>query len=245
MGFSPTDKNIFWWVKTQWGFAILPHELKLVAISFFNTLLGIKYFNFIQLLKAHQVSIFLHRIKFSQTKIGVNNMKHHMLVLSVIVALAAATLFAGSPPGDSKSERGLEKLKSLAGTWNGKDNDGNPVTLSYKIVSDGTSLMESLDMGENKGAMITMYHLNGNKLMMTHYCSMGNQPRMTADGLSGDGKSMNFKFVDATNLASKKDSHMRKLIFTFTDEDHITQEWTALMEGKMDHVAKFEFERAK
>lgn len=172
-------------------------------------------------------------------------MKHNTLVLLVIVTFMAATLFAGSPPGDGKSEQGFNKLKSLAGTWNGKDNDGNPVTLSYTIVSDGTSLMESLDMGESKGAMITMYHLDGKKLMMTHYCSMGNQPRMTADGLSGDGKSMNFKFVDATNLSSKNDSHMRKLILTFTDDDHITQEWTALMEGKMDHVAKFEFERTK
>jgi len=172
-------------------------------------------------------------------------MKHHMLVLAVLVALMATALFAGNPPGGGKGEAGLEKLKSLVGTWNGKDNEGKPVTLSYKIVSDGTSLMETLDMADNKETMITMYHLNGDKLMMTHYCSMGNQPRMRADSLSNDGKRLSFKFVDATNLASKKDNHMSKLVFTFKDADHIVQEWTMLMEGKTEHLASFEFERTK
>ena len=168
-----------------------------------------------------------------------------LYTLIAIILLAATTLLAGSPPGGSKGGAGFDKLKALVGSWTGKDNEGNPVTISYKMVSDSTAIMETLDMAEKHEAMVTMYHMNGNKLMMTHYCSMGNQPRMRAEKASKDGSTLTFSFVDATNLASKNDSHMSKLVVTFKDNDHFTQEWTMSMDGKDAHHAVFDFERAK
>ena len=168
-----------------------------------------------------------------------------LTIAALAIALAMTTLLAGTPPASGKSSPGFDKLKSLVGTWQGKDEEGKPVTITYKMVSAGTSLMETLDMGENKEAMITMYHADGDKLMMTHYCSMGNQPRMRAAGLSKDGQKLAFKFFDVTNVASPKDSHMRGLVFTFKDADHFSQEWMMRMEGKTDHPSVFEFERAK
>ena len=98
--------------------------------------------------------------------------------LAVIAALFGTTLLAGPPPGKGSAQ--LDKLKALVGTWQGKDKDGNPIQVSYKMVSAGTSLMETLDMAEHKESMVTVYHMNGDKVMLTHYCSMGNQPRMKA-----------------------------------------------------------------
>jgi hypothetical protein len=167
------------------------------------------------------------------------------IVLAAIFAIAAATLVAGTPPENAKAVPAFEKLKSLVGTWQGKDEEGKPVTATYKMVSAGTSLMETLDMGETKEAMITMYHPSGDKVMMTHYCSMGNQPRMRATALSKDGQKLSFKFVDITNVADKKENHMHGLTFTFKDADHFSQEWTMLLEGKTEHPALFEFARAK
>jgi hypothetical protein len=88
-------------------------------------------------------------------------------------------------------------------------------------------------MSEIKGQedMITMFHLDGARLLMTHYCAAGNQPRMTAS-FSPDGKSMTFAFLDATNLASPQDGHMDHVVFTFTDANHHSEEWTFLDHGK-------------
>ncbi len=166
-------------------------------------------------------------------------------ILAVIVVIIAATLSAGTPPNETKSTPAFDKLKSLVGTWQGKDEEGKPVTISYKIVSAGSSIMETLDMADNKEMMITMYHLDGSKIMMTHYCSMGNQPRMRAEKMSSDGKTINFKFVDGTNLDKAKDSYMNKLVFTFKDADHFSQQWTMRMAENKEHPAMFEFERAK
>ncbi len=162
----------------------------------------------------------------------------------VILALSVGVLYAGAPPEGSTASSGFDQLKTLVGEWKGKDSDGKPVTITYKLVSMGTALMETLDMGEEHGAMITMYHLDGKRLMMTHYCSMGNQPRMRAENMAKDGK-LAFSMVDITNRASSKDNYMKKLIFTFKDGDHFSQEWTMRMEGKMDHPSSFDFERAK
>ncbi len=167
------------------------------------------------------------------------------ILFFIVVAVTSLTLVAGEHPEAAKSSPAFDKLKALAGTWKGKDEEGKVVGVSYKVVSSGSSVMESLEMEDHPDMMITMYNLDGSKVMMTHYCSMGNQPRMRASGLSKDGNTLTFKFVDATNMASKNDAHMHNLALTFKDNDHFTQEWTMMMEGGKEHHAVFEFERAK
>jgi hypothetical protein len=134
----------------------------------------------------------------------------------------------------------LDKLKSLAGNWEGKSTDGKAIRASYKLVSGGTAVAETLS-AEGEPDMLTVYHLNGGQLMMTHYCSMGNQPRMQAD--SADGKTIAFHFVDGTNLSGADAPHMNDLTITFNDANHITQEW-AMKGGPMEKVV-FHLERKK
>ena len=68
-------------------------------------------------------------------------------------------------------------------------------------------------MSEIKGKedMITMFNLDGDRLLMTHYCACGNQPRMVASA-SPDGKTITFDFLDATNLATPDAGHMNRLV---------------------------------
>ncbi len=163
------------------------------------------------------------------------------LILFLIITFIAAPLVAGNPPGE---KGGLDKLKTLVGTWKGTDPSGKPVTVSYKLVSAGNSLMETLEMGEHEGSMVTIYHLDKDKVMMTHYCSLGNQPRMRLDKSSKDENKLIFKFADATNLKTKDEAHMHKLTFTFKDDDHFSQEWVLLAGGK-ENAEVFNFERVK
>jgi hypothetical protein len=135
-------------------------------------------------------------------------------------------------------------MKSLAGEWSGTMNHGGqemPVSVSYTLVSSGTSLMERLTTPDGSD-MVTMYHPDGSRIMMTHYCSGGNQPRMRTETSSAD--SIAFDFVDATNLASPKAEHMRKLVVKFQDTDHFTQEWTHRKDGK-DETGVFKYARKK
>jgi hypothetical protein len=157
------------------------------------------------------------------------------LAASSVFLASAAFLVAGGP-GSAQ----IEKLKSLAGDWDGKAPDGKAVHASYKVVSGGSAVAETLSAA-GEPDMLTVYHANGSSLMMTHYCSMGNQPRMKAD--AAEGKSIAFHFVDGTNMSGPDAPHMNDLTITFDDANHITQEW-AMKGGPIDKVV-FHLERKK
>jgi len=90
--------------------------------------------------------------------------------------------------------------------------------------------------------MISMFHLDGPKrLLLTHYCAAGNQPRMQAS-VSPDGKTITFNFVDATNLESPDAGHMQRLVLTVLDDNHHTEEWTFADHGK-EHREVFDLRR--
>ena len=144
-------------------------------------------------------------------------------VLLPIVVLVAAALLAAAP-APKKNNPDFDRMKSLVGEWAGKSDGGNSVTVSYKLVSSGTALMETLDpSGEYE--MVSLYHPDGDRLMMTHYCAAGNQPRMRSAKSSGDSKTISFSYVDATNLSGPSEGHMIGLDITFEDADHFAQKW--------------------
>jgi hypothetical protein len=104
-------------------------------------------------------------------------------------------------------------------------------TITWKLISAGSVLMESMQ----EESMVTMYHVDNNRLMLTHYCAAQNQPRMAAK-VSDDGKTFTFDFIDGTNIASPDDGHMRKLVLTIQDKDHFTEQWFFAQKGKdADH----------
>jgi len=134
-------------------------------------------------------------------------------------------------------------LASLIGEWQGKDPEGKPMNASYQWTGGGTSLVETMTKAQ-KPVMMTMYHADKGSLMLTHYCKLGNQPRMRADMPEGAARTLAFNFVDVTNLANPTDPHMRKVSFIFQDQDHFTQEWMLSKDGK-ELAQRFEFSRVK
>lgn len=130
-----------------------------------------------------------------------------------------------------------EKLKTLAGDWKAKDG----TKISFKLVSGGTALMESMAMGEGAD-MITVYHPNGGKVLATHYCALGNQPRLRTAGFGKEG-TLEFDFVDATNLSSPKAERMSRLVMAFPDENRLIENWTSTKAGKASSHVKLELTR--
>jgi len=150
--------------------------------------------------------------------------------LILLAALATASAFAqtGSPTGAQKA---FAAIKNMPGIWEGKTPQGQTVQVSFKVVSGGSAVMSEI-LGQGPEDMITMVHMDGpNRLLMTHYCGVGNQPRMQAS-VSPDGKIISFNFIDATNLATPDAGHMQRMVLTLLDQNHHTEEWTFLDHGK-------------
>ncbi|MFQ5772431.1 MAG: hypothetical protein ACE5HX_17985 [bacterium] len=165
-------------------------------------------------------------------------MKRYSLIL-LMLAFVFMSSYVKAGEGAKKS---FEKIKSLAGEWQGKGPKGKSVSVTYEVVSNGSVVMERMQ-SENEPAMITMYHLDSGYLMMTHYCSAMNQPRMRATS-SDDETIIQFAFLDITNLAKPTDGHMEKLMIKFKDQDHLATQWTFIEDGK-EMNAPFELERKK
>jgi hypothetical protein len=157
----------------------------------------------------------------------------------VICSLLLGAAFSTNVLSGPKHQPEFDRIKSLEGTWVGKMTGGKPVHISYKVISAGSAVMESMD----HDGMVTIYHLNGDTLMLTHYCSAGNQPRMRL--VSSTAESLTFDMFDATNLASINDGHMSGLVLTFKDKNHITAEWTMSKDGRDAHHGVFELARKK
>jgi len=160
-----------------------------------------------------------------------------MGVLAAVLALAG-----GAARANEKSNGALafDQLKALVGEWEGK-NAGGPVKITYTLVSGGTALMERMQPA-NEAEMITMYSADGDKIMVTHYCSEGNQPSMKSETLKGIANKYSFSLVSVSGLKSPDAGHMTGLVLTLVDKDHLKQEWTYWNKGKSSTDA-FEFVR--
>jgi len=152
------------------------------------------------------------------------------LALAAAVALAAlvssAMVADEMKPPAAPVNATFQRMKSLVGDWKGTTREGKPVSVSYSLVSDGSALMERLKPTGPNGEteeMISMYAPDGDGVMMTHYCSMHNQPRMRAAAAASGP--LAFAYVDATNLASPDSPHMDHVTLTI-GADRMSQEWT-------------------
>jgi len=162
-------------------------------------------------------------------------MKSLRIATSILFLLAATTALAQS---DAKAT--LERLKSLDGSWDGKTSNGTPFKITFRTISGGSAVLSEITGEEN---MVTMFHVDNDRVLATHYCSAGNQPRMQAS-MSPDGKTITFSFVDATNLATPKAGHMDHLVITIPDADHHSEQWTFVQDGK-EMKEQFTMTRAK
>ena len=174
----------------------------------------------------------------SKTSNGGNTNMKRMVTRGIIMSALVFTLGLGAAQAGTA---GFDQLKTLVGDWEGKGPDGGTATVSYRLTSGGSALVETLKPG-NGEEMVTIYHADGNSLAMTHYCMLNNQPRMRANDASG--KEIHFKQVDITNLPDPAAPHMSQLALVMEDADHLTHNWT-MSQGGENEVHTFRFTRKK
>lgn len=147
------------------------------------------------------------------------------LAMALVLTLSVASHGGDKPPAKlpaAPTNASLDKMKKLAGTWLLADKDGKPteqVASIIKVTAGGSAVHETLFPGQPH-EMISVYTVDGGDLIMTHYCVLGNQPRMKADPKSPANQII-FRFAGGSNLDPKKDKHMHEATLTIIDDDRV------------------------
>ena len=139
--------------------------------------------------------------------------------------------------GAIDSQAAFERLKRLVGTWS-MVVDGKPSrdAATYKLTGGGRVLME------DAGGMTTAYHLDVGKLMLTHYCGAGNQPRMRITEM--DDRHLSFEMFDITNLADPKAYHSTHVDVVFLGDDRVDLAYRGMTDGR-ESTQLFQLTRKK
>ena len=181
------------------------------------------------------------------------NRTHMKGILAAALAISGAgVLISGTPmsaaaadsmPVTMAKNAEMDTIRGLVGTWASVASaDGKTMgPLVFKLTSAGSVVMETMFPGSDH-EMVNMYSADGGSVLFTHYCAMGNQPRMrlksAADGV------LKFEYLDAANLKSRDDPHMDSVELTIKG-DRLTERWSFYANGKVTKTETFEFTRQK
>ncbi|MFZ0321226.1 MAG: hypothetical protein WAL56_19030, partial [Candidatus Sulfotelmatobacter sp.] len=122
------------------------------------------------------------------------------------------------------------------------DIDGKLTKASLRVTSMGNAIVHEMTGEGRPDDPITMLYMDGDRLLLTHYCDAGNRPRMTGK-MSPDGKTVEFDFLDVAG--STQYGHMDHAVFTVIDANHHTEDWTYLEPGDKPVRAHIELQRTK
>lgn len=131
----------------------------------------------------------------------------HWLRLSIAAAIALSTAASAQPPL-SRAAQAFERLSALAGTWSGTWGNARAHSVTYRLSAGGTALVETWSLSPTRES-ITIYHLDGERLLATHYCPQGTQPRLALAPV-GEADRLDFALVDGANLSAPGRSHQHE-----------------------------------
>ena len=135
-------------------------------------------------------------------------------------------------PTPEASRAMFERFKGLAGTWDGKSTKGWEESLRYDVIAGGSTVLETSVDAHPDQTMATAFHMDGDRLMLTHYCMAKNQPRLEATGFADGSRTVVFTFRDGANIPTRDKGHMDKAVFTFEAPGRVTSRWTWYENGK-------------
>lgn len=162
-----------------------------------------------------------------------------LTLLTVAVLGLALSLTAETP---SPGANAFETLKGLAGTWHGTESMGQTDAVHViEVSAAGTVVMETM-FPDTDHEMINMYHLDGDDLVLTHYCAGGNQPTMKL--VEAKDGTLRFDFTGGTNLDPSVDHHIHAAELVVGDET-LSSRWTAWGEGQETGVNVIELTRSE
>jgi hypothetical protein len=137
----------------------------------------------------------------------------------LLMASSASAGDAGPPAGAASFER----LKTLVGEWRGQTPKGRDVIVSYRVTANSTALVETWTLGPDRES-ITIYHMDRSALLASHFCPLGNQPRLALKRVSANR--LDFEFRDGSDLDPAADAHQQSFWIEFQGPDAIVRSET-------------------
>jgi hypothetical protein len=141
------------------------------------------------------------------------------------------------PPAAAES---FERLKTLVGEWRGRTPRGRDIGVSYRLTAQASALVETWDLGPG-GESITIYHMDGTELLASHFCPLGNQPRLALKRASASR--LDFEFRDGSNLDPARDAHQQSFWIEFEGPDAIVRSET-YSEGEEEETEAVRYHRS-
>lgn len=174
-------------------------------------------------------------------------MKKLFSVVAFTVLAASACRSAPGPgrahkaaPTGSEAKAGFANIQKLAGNWEGTA-FGMKATAVFAGSSAGSTVREIMAPG-GEHEMTNMYHLDGDQIVVTHYCGAGNQPRMVSTMIT-PGRIV-FELDDISNYTGGPHGYMGRLELEFVNKDHVIQHWTNF-DSPETGTAVFDLKRVK
>ena len=135
-----------------------------------------------------------------------------------LVALLVITFTAATAHAAVTAAEAFASLKKLQGEWRGPAAmKGMPPGHSiYRVTAGGSAVQETIFPG-TKMEMLSVYHMDKGSLLMTHYCALGNQPRMKLNTRKSTASELVFDFDGGTNFNPRRDMHMHSLTLALPD----------------------------
>jgi opacity protein-like surface antigen len=156
--------------------------------------------------------------------------------------LLGSVAAAASPDQPVDAQAAFAKLKTLAGQWQAETPKGK-AQVSYELIAGGSVLVER-DSMPGEGSMITAYHLDGDQLVLTHYCMAGNQPHMVAQRFDAGSGELEFVLNGGANLNAGP-GHMQNARFHLISANRLDAEWNFLKHDNTRVTEDLHYTRVK
>lgn len=158
-------------------------------------------------------------------------MNKNRVSIAILCCLVQVTSLASN-----KTDIAFVLFQSLKGSWE-IQSEGKKLSIemTYDVGSRDSIITEQF------GKELSVFYKEGDKLLMTHYCNVGNQPHLK---LKDSKKADYFEFetVDVANLIKPEDAHVQKIIYTIIDKKHIDLELVWKI-GKKQESEKYKLTR--
>jgi len=166
-----------------------------------------------------------------------------LICLPIFVSAGRAQQSPKPTTPQSEAKRAFEGMKSLAGSWRGTIMS-LPITFTIRAASSGTAILHEghTEAGAPPNHEITMFYMEGERFLATHYCDAGNQSRFEVK-MSADAKTIELGFLDVTG--STRGGYLKGMVFTIVDANHQTVEGTFVMPDGKTVPLRGDFQRDK
>lgn len=174
-------------------------------------------------------------------------LRRSALVLVPMLALASCASHSHhvvKPATEAERADLLDSMKSLEGEWTTVDDSGNTLTAAVFAVSSNGSVVREVMFPGQPHEMTNVYHMDGDTMVVTHYCAAGNQPRMRARADS-DPTVIVFERDGVSNLTGSDQKYMGGLTLTRKDADTLVAHWTSYVGNEPSDSTDFVLTRKR